>query len=237
MKEGKLICAIFGSKNFKTYKKLYNTSIERGSFAYGALYLRQAHVGKYVITVKAEGITKLQNNDAILYEDEEFPLDQMCLYLGHTQAPTSSKRVFQTDTSHPFRCDHWFVAHNGVITNFNDLKRKIKNTDHYNEVDSSIIPALLNYYSQDCDDEVIVIKEALSALKGTFGVWIYCAYSNNTYLARSGSTLYADLLTNDFASVPYKKFISLDEGVIYLLTQEGLTTVGSFTPNSPFFIL
>lgn len=161
----------------------------------------------------------------------------MDLYLGHTQAPTGSKRTFDIDTTHPFECGGWFVSHNGVLTNFNTLKSIIKDKNSYNEVDSSIIPAILSFNSKKIEDEVDVISESLSVLTGNFGLCIHNGHSSRTYLARSGCTLYADFLTNDFSSLSYKQFVSLDEGVIYLMTDEGLTSVGIFLSNSPFFIL
>lgn len=160
----------------------------------------------------------------------------MDFYLGHTQAPTSSQRKYSTKTSHPFKCGDWFVAHNGVLTNFNDLKKDIS-PKKYNNVDTSIIPALLDYYSEDCEHEVAVISETLSQLKGTFGLWMFNIITGNVYLARCGSTLYCDSLTNDFSSLPYKNLQLLEEGVIYLLTSEGTTSVGTFDSDSPFFII
>lgn len=161
----------------------------------------------------------------------------MDFYLGHTQAPTSSERKYSHKTSHPFRSGVWFVAHNGVLTNFNELKGRVKNPKKYNNVDSSIIPALLEQYSKKEDDEIVVISKVLSMLKGTFGVWIFNAVTGNTYLARCGSTVYCDMLTNDFSSLPYKKYVQLEEGLIYLLTNEGTTSVGAFESDSPFFII
>jgi glucosamine 6-phosphate synthetase-like amidotransferase/phosphosugar isomerase protein len=209
----------------------------RGNFAYGGLYLFHSTEGQFLVTAKAEGTVKLKNNDALLYDDMSFLLKDMDLFLGHTQAPTSSQRKFDIDTSHPFRCGNWFVAHNGVISNHEILKKKIKNPKDFNKVDSSVIPALLHEHSKKNKKEVKVIGDVLSQLEGTFGLWIHHALSNTTYLARSGSTLYADILTNDFSSLPYKKYIPLKEGIIYQMTNEGLTTVGGFEPNSPFFVL
>ena len=64
---------------------------------------------------------------------------------------------------------------------------------------------------------------------------LHSGSTKNTYLARSGSTLYANIITNDFSSLPNKDFEELKEGVLYLLTNEGITSVGEFKPNSPFF--
>jgi glucosamine 6-phosphate synthetase-like amidotransferase/phosphosugar isomerase protein len=197
----------------------------------------QRKEGKFVVTAKADGVVSFHKNDKVLYDDIVLPFSDMELYLGHTQAPTSSKRDFDTETSHPFKCGYWFVAHNGVLTNYEQLTKKIKDRKKYNEVDSSIIPALLDLYSQKSENEVDIISKTLSLLEGTFGVWIYSVASGNAYIARSGSTIYANLLTNDFSSLPEKGFVELEQGIIYLMTDEGLTTVGSFTPNSPFFII
>jgi hypothetical protein len=64
---------------------------------------------------------------------------------------------------------------------------------------------------------------------------MYNVKSNHIYLARCGSTLYADFLNNQFSSVKETGFVALEEGIVYLLTQEGITSVGKFNSNSPFF--
>ena len=104
-----------------------------------------------------------------------------------------------------------------------------------NGVDSSLIPALIDQFSRKSKDESKAICSALSLLKGNFGVWIFNSKNHNTYLSRSGSTLFADFLTNDFSSSKFSKYKALDEGVLYLQTQEGLTSVGEFKSNSPFY--
>ncbi len=231
------ICAIFGSANFNTYKKLYGLCKERGDFAYGSIYVSNKQEGTFFITCKSESTINLETSDHFVYEGTNFPLSQMDFYLGHTQAPTSSERKYTHKTSHPFRCGDWFVAHNGVLTNFDYLKTIIKNPKKYNNVDSSIIPALLDFFSKEYDDEIVVISKTLSLLKGTYGLWIFNGISGNVYLARCGSTVYCNMLTNDFSSLPYKKYVPLEEGLVYLLTSEGTTSVGTFESDSPFFIL
>jgi glucosamine 6-phosphate synthetase-like amidotransferase/phosphosugar isomerase protein len=231
------MCAIFGSNKFSTYQKLYDLCKERGDFAYGSLYTGFRKEGRYVVTTKAEKTVTLSNKDSFLFENKNIAISKLDFFLGHTQAPTSSKRTYDEKTSHPFKGENWVVAHNGVLTNFNKLKKIINNKKKYCEVDSSIIPALLDQFSQENENEVSIISETLSLLEGTFGVWIYSLQSGSIYLARSGSTLYADFLTNSFSSLPYNKFVSLEEGNIYTVTSEGLTTVGGFDNNSPFFIL
>jgi glucosamine 6-phosphate synthetase-like amidotransferase/phosphosugar isomerase protein len=227
------MCGIFAAADFSKYTKLYNKNKERGTFAYGALFLSYA----YDAAMKVKGTVELSKNMLINNHDIQMKPSEFYYYMGHTQAPTSSKREFDESTSHPFQCGPWVVAHNGVLTNDKKLKSKIKNKDHYNEVDSSVIPAMLNQSFEESDNEVNVICDVLSKLEGTFGLWIYNKYTHNVYVARSGSTLYANLIENTISSLPDEDLSLLEEGVLYLVTQEGLTSVGGFTNNSPFFIL
>jgi glucosamine 6-phosphate synthetase-like amidotransferase/phosphosugar isomerase protein len=188
--------------------------------------------------MRVEGTVELSKSMTINNMDVNMKPSEFYYFLGHTQAPTSSKRTFDELTSHPFDCGLWTVAHNGVLTNDNKLRNLIKDKSSFNEVDTSVIPALLDQtYEESGADEVEVICEVLSKLEGTFGLWIYCKESHNTYLARSGSTLYADLVNNTFSSLPEDKFVPLEEGVLYLITAEGITSVGGFSSNSPFFII
>ena len=227
------MCGIFTASNFNRYIKLYNKNKERGTFAYGALFLSHS----YDAAMKVEGTVELTKNMIVNNRDVQMKPSEFYYYMGHTQAPTSSKRIFDDTTSHPFNYGLWIVAHNGVLTNDTKLKSKIKNKDSFNEVDSSVIPALLDQYSEEITNEVDVICKVLSMLEGTFGLWIYNKETHNVYIARSGSTLYANVLENTVSSLPDDDLKPLEEGVLYLVTTEGLTSVGGFTNNSPFFIL
>jgi glucosamine 6-phosphate synthetase-like amidotransferase/phosphosugar isomerase protein len=184
--------------------------------------------------LKTAGIAPLSNLLVIEYEKKKKKITDFEYYLGHTQAPTSAQRAYSKSTTHPFQCKDWIIAHNGVLTNEKELK-KILDKKKYNIVDSSIIAPLIEKYYKEYDDEVAAISKALSQLKGTFGLWIFHQQSNNIYLARSGSTLYADFLNNSFSSLKEDGYVELEEGLLYLLTQEGITCVGRFKKNSPFF--
>ena len=227
------MCGIFTASDFNKYIKLYNKNKERGTFAYGSLFLSYS----YDATMKSPGTVDLSKNMIINNIDIQMKPSEFYYFLGHTQAPTSSQREYNELTSHPFQWGDWVVAHNGVLTNDIKLKAKIQNKSSFNEVDSSVIPALLEQYSEDDDNEVSIICDVLSKLQGTFGLWIYNKESHNVYVARSGSTLYANILDNTVSSLPDEGLDPLEEGVLYIVTPEGLTSVGGFTNNSPFFIL
>ena len=103
------MCGIFGSTNFTNYEVLYDFNKQRGTFSYGGLYVTST-VGAMYIT-KQEGVVDLQSLDIGIE-------DHYNVFLGHTQAPTSVERDFRPQTSHPFECGNWIVAHNGVLSNF-----------------------------------------------------------------------------------------------------------------------
>lgn len=210
--------------------KLYKSNKKRGTFSYGGLLVDN----KLHAILKSEGIAPLSNSLVIEYEKKKKKINDFQFYLGHTQAPTSAQRKYDKTTTHPFQCNDWIIAHNGVLTNDRQLK-KLVNKKTYNVVDSSVIAPLIEKHYNDSEDEIVSIVKALSLLQGTFGLWIFHQQTNNVYIARSGSTLYADFLNNSFSSLKEDGYIALEEGLLYLLTKEGITCVGRFKKNSPFF--
>lgn len=221
------MCAIFSSKSFEEFNKLYKQNQLRGSAATSYLYLKFNLVG----IVKLPKVVDLNVTvpDQIKREASVF--------VGHVQAPTSTAQEFNADTSHPFTCGDWVVAHNGVLTNFEALKLGIPETE-YNEVDSSIIPALLKHserYNSN-RDEVDHIVSVLGMLKGTHTTWIFNKQSNNLYVARCGSTLYGNPETGTFSSTPTEGMIEMRDGNVYQV-KDGFFVVGKFEAQSPFFII
>lgn len=235
------MCGIYGSRKFGIYEKLYIENKRRGNFAGGSIYTRGS--GSMYMQ-KWEGV-----KDAKELTGEWAMQEEYNTFLGHTQAPTGSKRVYKSSTTHPFEHGCWIVAHNGVLENDEYIRENHlgDTTGFYSgsvystketPVDSAVIPALVDNYDDYKGQDVEAISSAMSKLKGTFGCWLYSKHTNQTYLARSGSTLFANIDTGDFSSihVPGVCDTSLDEGVIYCITMEGIAEVGNFDTHSPFFI-
>lgn len=217
------MCGIFGSFSFTNYKRLYKENKQRGTFSYGNLYTTKSGD---IYVHKNEGVIDLVTHKK--WKDYN-------LFLGHTQAPTSCERSWNSKTSHPFEYGNWIVAHNGILENYKELIG-LHFPEHDNPVDSSIIPRLIDYMYGG--DEIYAISEACGSMKGTYACWIYNTESKNAYLVRSGSTLFGNINTGSFSSakVPTKCTKPLEEGFIYHICNEGLTEVGGFYSHSPFFI-
>jgi glucosamine 6-phosphate synthetase-like amidotransferase/phosphosugar isomerase protein len=226
------MCGIFGSKDYKTYIKLYTKNRARGAFSYGSIMIdADMHA-----CIKSAGVFKLTDKLYLTMKgNKKKSFNSFKNYIGHSQAPTSSERKYTHNTTHPFDTGKWYVAHNGVLSNEKELRALLKKYKNINSVDSSLIPALIDYCCKNEKDEVRAICKALSMLKGNFGLWILNSKGHKVYLARSGSTLFADYLSNNFSSTKFEDYKPLQEGILYLQTPEGLTSVGSFESNSPFY--
>jgi|TARA_R110002074_G_scaffold5228_1_gene25626 glucosamine 6-phosphate synthetase-like amidotransferase/phosphosugar isomerase protein len=216
------MCGIFGSTDWERFTTLYKLNKDRGSFAYGGMYLYEQ--GPRV--QKAPG--------------DSFQLigpgcDSGQYYMGHTQAPTSAQREFDPKTSHPFQFEHWRVAHNGVLSNSRVLAEEYEVDS---PVDSAIIPKLLSIKELDSKNEVNAIEQACSELEGTFACWIYNEMSEQAYLVRCGSTLFANN-EGEFSSTETGSMHSLKEGVIYCIdyAHNFIYPLSKFRCSSPFFIL
>ena len=235
------MCGIFGSFNFTTFETLYRKNCTRGTFAGGSIYVEQRTGDMY-----AKKWSGTQTEQELT--GEYSLVHPGMIFAGHTQAPTSANRDYDVDTTHPFEHGRWIVAHNGVLENDRELRDEyLKNaTGEYNgatfnalpcTVDSAVIPALLDelYMYSDVD----VLSDVLNLLKGTFAVWAYNKQTKQMYIARSGSTLFADISESVFSSVLIDGVADqeIHPGTIYCMTVEGMAQVGSFEYDNPFFML
>ena len=221
------MCGIFGTTEFERFKTLYELNQDRGAFSFGATLLSE----EGIIGVRKPGIIDLDH-----YKHG------FSHYLAHTQAPTSSQREFTEATTHPFKAGDWTVAHNGVLSNDRELIGKF-DFHTTNEVDSSVIPALIDYYEEETSDrdadEESAIVEALQELTGTFACWILNNKSKNIYIARVGCTLFVNNKTGEFSSKKYKDFKTLPEGILYKYNKiyNFFEPSTPFSYNSPYLIL
>lgn len=210
------------------FEVLYEANKERGNFASSIVTIG----GNIQYIYKTEGTYDL---DRILYSES------VQYYTGHVQAPTSSQREWQFETSHPFESEYWLVTHNGVLTNENEIRQKYLPLID-NPVDTALIVNLIQYFEfQDDDDSrdpVRYIKSALEIIKGTFALCMIDCESSDVYIARCGSTLFYNR-RGEYSSKPGKGFTEVPEGVIYKLNKQTKrwNKVSKFKVESPFLFL
>jgi glucosamine 6-phosphate synthetase-like amidotransferase/phosphosugar isomerase protein len=216
------MCAIFGSTSLKKFTSLYELNKPRGVSASSCLSITS---NNWLNCIKSAGVF------------DENKLKPSKLYLGHCQAPTTVNQEFNPELAHPFYWNRFYVAHNGIITNVEELCEKyfIKFEDI--KVDSSVIPALLSYFyhHKNSDQLQDLIKRVAELLKGTFACYIVDERSNRVFFIRSGSTLFYDSEGN-FSSTKFDNAIPFEEGRVGELVNNKIVYHGNFICNSPFFI-
>lgn len=223
------MCAIFGSTNLSTFEVLYEANKERGNFASSAVSL--VHDDQLIMKVEGD----------INFDKVKLTTRNVKYYCGHVQAPTSAKRDWEWDTSHPFDSLSWLVFHNGVLTNAHELEQWCR-PSWSNPVDTAIIPELLQETMQNCSYKkprpVHYIKQVLEMLEGTFALSIIDCDTNEVYLARSGSILHYNT-KGDYSTLPGKGYKEVPEGVILRLNPETnrFNKVGEFKTKSPFLFI
>lgn len=209
------MCGIIGSPHKDAFDYLFEQNKERGNFAYGVI--------KFCINNNVKVIKDNNFDKKINFEED------VVFYLGHLQSPTSTQREFTEATTHPFEYKGRYLAHNGVLSNFEQLKQKYSKytKEIVNEVDSSIILPMV---------EKIGLKHAIEELKGTFGCWLYDSNTSELFVFRSGSTIYTD--GKNISSKPIPDWELLKEGIIYRFnfTKQKYEEFDTFNTKSGFFV-
>jgi glucosamine 6-phosphate synthetase-like amidotransferase/phosphosugar isomerase protein len=221
------MCAIVGANNSSKFEVLYQANLPRGNFASGLIGLNS---GGDQMVLKKKGTIDF----------DQVQLDDINNYfIGHVQAPTSAKRTWSYDTSHPFEALSWSVVHNGVLTNYKQIRAKHIDWD-VNPVDTAIIPNLLQHFTEECRGECPAhetIKRVLNMLEGTFALCMIDTDCNDVYIARQGSVLhYND--HGDFSTLGGEGFKAVPEGTILMLKDfKTWEVVNHFETKSPFLFL
>jgi predicted glutamine amidotransferase len=190
------MCGIFRSISKNTFNKQFEANLERGASSFGGILLRDVNY-----TVIKSNYTKAPPK---IHANE---------YLGHLRAPTGDCRQFSATHSHPFEYKDWVVAHNGILTNFNELLAQMPNNINDPEifqVDSSIIPYYLHAYGFSAFDK----------FKGTWACWMYQKESDELFVTRSDNTLFTDPMNGDFSSKQIEGYVPLAERKVFKIHRE-----------------
>ena len=234
------MCSIIGANTLSKLEVLYEANVERGTFASSVLGLYN-YDKQYVH--KQEGIIEFNK----VKIDDSFDF-----FISHMQAPTSSKRNWSQDTSHPFESLNWMVLHNGVLTNWKSLNKEYTPWN-VNPVDTSVIASMLQEFSTgDTEDgksppPIDVVTKVLELLEGTFALCIVNTSTNTVYLARQGSLLHYHS-SGTFSTLPGKDYKLLEEGEILMIENydpwiavgenyDMWKSVGKFKTKSPFLFV
>ncbi|MBW2017017.1 MAG: glutamine--fructose-6-phosphate transaminase (isomerizing) [Deltaproteobacteria bacterium] len=152
--------------------------------------------------------------------------------IAHTRWATHGEPTEENAHPHRDQNDNVFLIHNGIIENFDSLKRKMmdKGITFRSETDTEVLAQLIALnYEGDLNEAV---RKAMSQVEGTFGIAvIHRDLPGQIVVARRGSPLIIGIGDGEIfaasdvsAMVRYtNKVVHLNDNELALLTKDGFT--------------
>ena len=152
--------------------------------------------------------------------------------IGHTRWATHGRP--SEDNAHPHRdcTGRFYVAHNGIIENYLELKRMLAEKGHsfVSATDTEVLPHLIeSYYQGDFEESV---RSALQDIEGVYGIVAVCVMEPNKIVAaRKGPPLVLGIgsgetfIASDVpALLPYTRdMVFLNDGEMAVIDNSGVT--------------
>lgn len=176
-----------------------------------------------------------------VYQKENILRHSTHLGIAHTRWATHGQ-VTRNNT-HPFlSCDKKFaVIHNGIISNYRDLKTRLQKEGHRfdSDTDTEVIPHLLEKFYQKTSDIEASFVQTLNLLEGTFALafithhqpdQIYCAKRESPLLLGIGDEV--KFIGSDFNAFidRTKNAVIIDDDEYAIVSKDGYT-VKNFVTN------
>ncbi|MBP5194141.1 MAG: class II glutamine amidotransferase, partial [Clostridia bacterium] len=117
------------------------------------------------------------------------PGDEAQTGIAHTRWATHGRADEINAHPHLSPDGSWAVVHNGIIENFDDLKRKyFADEEFFSRTDSEIIPRLLGRFARE--KTMAGFMKCVRLLAGSFAIAAVAEGRNEIYLAKEKSPLY-----------------------------------------------
>ena len=142
--------------------------------------------------------------------------------VGHSRWATHGK--VSAENSHPHTdCNgNFLVVHNGIIENYQELRKELKGKGHKfrSDTDTEIIPHLIEEYSKLGFEDAV--KKAVSRLKGRYAIVTLSRESDKIIGVRRGSPLIVGVKKNKeyFLASDIPAFLEHTKNVMYLDDEE-----------------
>ena len=150
--------------------------------------------------------------------------------IGHTRWATHGEP--SEENAHPHRAGDIFVVHNGIIENYKELKKALKEHEFKSETDSEVLAALINSFYKDGKYPLVnAVVQALKLVQGTYGIAVVSRKnSEEVVVARSGSPLVIGigndetLIASDASALVghTKRAIYLNDGEVARITKNSI---------------
>jgi len=180
------------------------------------------------------GVTTIANNQLHMKKDKgkidqvhkKLDLDDLpgLTGIGHTRWATHG--IPSMLNSHPhFDCSNEIaVVHNGVIDNFMELRRQLKNRGHHfeSETDTEVIPHMIEDYMKNGCSLEEAVKEVALIIEGTYAVVAMCTREpGKIVVTRDGNPLVIGKKENAvYVSSDIPAFLPMTDNMVLLLDGE-----------------
>lgn len=175
-----------------------------------------------------------QADDAV-NEGGRFPKDQTTVSIGlaHTRWATHGEP--SAVNAHPHLSNNKKVAvvHNGIIENKDELQEDLERLGYhfYSQTDTEVIPILVEYELSRGQPIEVAIYQAISKMRGAYGVALTVLGDDRIFAFRLGSPLCIGVGDGEYfvASEPSAflshtdKKIDLEDYEVAILSREGVT--------------
>jgi glucosamine--fructose-6-phosphate aminotransferase (isomerizing) len=158
--------------------------------------------------------------------------------IGHTRWATHGPKIDKNSHPHKSFDGICMVVHNGIIENYIDIKKKLKDHKFNSDTDSEVVSNLISHYYKIYNDKEKAINYSLKELRGTWGLVIMFADAPNTlYCCRHGSPLLISQCANIFITSSEQSgfcnltqdYIALQNGDLCIATLENEKLVVSYS--------
>jgi len=153
--------------------------------------------------------------------------------IGHTRWATHG--IPSERNAHPHKAYDIVVVHNGIIENYLEVKKKLKNEGHkfLSDTDTEVIPHLIAYYIREGFELVESVRKALNELKGSYAIALLREKERVIIGARKESPLLVGIGDSEYfiaSDAPAliartNRFIFLEDGEIVVITDDGVKII------------
>ncbi|MDO4746963.1 MAG: glutamine--fructose-6-phosphate transaminase (isomerizing) [Candidatus Saccharibacteria bacterium] len=150
--------------------------------------------------------------------------------IGHTRWATHGEPSERN--AHPHQAGPIYLVHNGIIENYKELKKALKDFDFKSETDSEVLAALIeSFYGEGKYPLANAVVQALKLVKGTYGIAVVSVLKpDEIVVARSGSPLVIGighdetLIASDASALlgHTKQAIYLNDGEVATVTEKSV---------------
>lgn len=144
----------------------------------------------------SSGIAYIENNKIVIKKEEgkieklekilDFSVNSN-IGIGHTRWATHGKP--SKTNSHPHRVGKVTVVHNGIIENYDSIKKELSDYTFTSETDSEVVAALIDYLYEKEKDMTIVLNKLKYYLVGSYALGIIVDGIDSIYAIRKDSPL------------------------------------------------